>query len=63
VYKKLFVWRQRKFVKNRIGGACSMYRGKERCMQGFGGKTGDKETTWKTQEYWEDNIKMNSQEV
>ena len=25
--------------KNEIGGACSMYGGEERCVQGFGGET------------------------
>ena len=25
--------------KNGIGGACSMYEGEERCIQGFGGGT------------------------
>ena len=35
--------------KNEMGGACSTYGGEERCIQGFGGKTQRKETTWKTQ--------------
>ena len=26
---------------------CGMYRGKEMCIQGFGGETGQKETAWK----------------
>jgi len=30
-------------------GACSTYGGEERRIQGFGGKTLGKETTWKTQ--------------
>ena len=33
----------------RWGGACSMYGGEERCIQGFGEETWGKETTWKTQ--------------
>jgi hypothetical protein len=28
------------------GGACSTYVGEERCIQGYGGETGGKETTW-----------------
>jgi len=31
--------------KNEIGGTCSMYGGQERCTQGFGGETAEKETT------------------
>ena len=37
--------------KNEMGGACSMYGLEERFMQGFGGETWQKETTWKTQVY------------
>jgi len=32
-----------------MGGACSAYGGEERCIQGFGGETLMKETTWETQ--------------
>ena len=52
-----------------MGGACSTYGGEEGCIQGFGGETRGKETTWKTQVYmrrryiWEDNIKMDLQVV
>jgi hypothetical protein len=28
-----------KIKKNEMGGACSMYGGEERCVQGFGGET------------------------
>jgi hypothetical protein len=35
--------------KNEVGGACSMYGGEQRCMQGFSGETWGKETTRKTQ--------------
>jgi hypothetical protein len=34
--------------KNKIGRACSKYRGEERYIQGFGRKTYGKEATWKT---------------
>jgi hypothetical protein len=33
-----------------MGGACSTYGKEERSIQGFGGKTREKEITWKTQE-------------
>jgi len=35
--------------KDEMGGAYSTYRGEQRCLQGFGGETQGKETTWKTQ--------------
>jgi hypothetical protein len=35
--------------KNEMGGACSAYGGEERRIQGFGGETRGKETTWETQ--------------
>jgi hypothetical protein len=37
-----------KIVKNEMGGACSTYGGGEGRVQGFGGKTGKKETTGET---------------
>jgi len=36
--------------KNEMGGACNTYGGEQKCLQGFGGETCGKETTWKTQE-------------
>jgi len=41
--------RSQKMEKNEMGGACNAYGGEERCIQGFGGETCGKETTWKTQ--------------
>jgi hypothetical protein len=38
-----------KFEKNEMGGACSTYGGRERCVQGFGGETCGKETFSKAQ--------------
>jgi hypothetical protein len=35
--------------KNEMDGACSTYGGKERCIQGLGGDTGGKATTWENQ--------------
>ena len=48
--------------KNEMSGACSAYGGEERRIQGFGGETWEKETTWETLR-WKDNIKMDFQEV
>ena len=44
-----------------MGGACSAYW--ERCIQCSGGKTCGKETTWETRHRWENNTKMDLQEV
>ena len=33
-----------------MGGTCNMYGGDEKRIQGFGGETWEKETTWKAQE-------------
>ena len=44
-------------------GACSSYGGEERRIQGFGGETGGKETIGKPRGSWQDNIKMDLQEV
>jgi len=38
-----------KIGKNKMGGACSACGGEEGCIQGFGGKTQGKATTWETQ--------------
>ena len=32
-----------------MGGACSVFEGEERRIQGFGGETLGKETIWETQ--------------
>jgi hypothetical protein len=42
-----------------MGGVCT-YGGEERCIQIFGGETRGKQTTRRR---WEDNIKMNLQEM
>ena len=39
----------RKLENNEMGVACKAYGGEERRIQGFGGETWGKETTWKTQ--------------
>jgi len=38
-----------KIEKSEMGGACSAYGREERRIQGFGGETLMKESTWKTQ--------------
>ena len=47
----------------RWAGVCSAYGGEEKRIQGFGWETKGKETAWETQSSWEDNIKMDLQEV
>ena len=46
-----------------MGGACSAYGGGERCLQGFGGKPEGKKPLERPRRRWEDNIKMDLQEV
>ena len=48
---------------NEMGGTYNTYGGEERRMQGFVGEIWGKETTWKTRLGWENNIKMDLQEV
>jgi len=49
--------------KNEMGGACSTYGGEERRIQSFGGETRGKEPLGRPRHVWEDNIKMDIQEV
>ena len=47
-----------------MGGACSVYGGEERLIQGFGGgKPEGKRLLGRPRRRWEDNIKMDIQEV
>ena len=46
-----------------MGGACSAYGGGERCVQGFGGEPEGKRPLGRPRRRWEDNIKMDLQEV
>ena len=50
-------------MKNEMGGACSPYGGRERSVQGAGGETRGEETAGETKGRWEDNIRMDLQEV
>ena len=46
-----------------MGGACSAYGGEERCIQGLVGKPEGKRPLGRPRRRWEDNIKMDLQEV
>ena len=46
-----------------MGGACGAYGGAERCAQGFGRKPEGKRPLGRPRRRWEDNIKMDLQEV
>ena len=52
-----------KIEKNEMGGACSAYGGDERRIQGSGGKPEGKRPFGRPKLRWEDNIKMDLQEV
>jgi hypothetical protein len=44
--------------KIEMGGTCSMYGGEERCIQGFDGKTREKESLGRPWDRWNYNIKL-----
>jgi len=46
-----------------MGGACSTYGGEERRIQGFGGKPAGKRPIGRPRSGWENNIKIDLQEV
>ena len=46
-----------------MGEACGTYGRQKRCIQGFGGATWWKEATWRPRRRWEDDIKMDLQEL
>jgi len=46
-----------------MGRTCSNYWGEERCIQGFGGKPEGKRPFGRPRSRWEDNMKMDLQEV
>ena len=52
-----------KIEKNEMGGACGAYGGGERCAQGSGGETKGKRPLGRPTCRWEDNIKIDLQEV
>ena len=46
-----------------MGGACSAYGGEERSVQGYGEEPEGKRPLGRPRRRWEDNIKMDLQEV
>ena len=52
-----------KIEKNEVGGACGEYGGGERCAQVLVGKPEGKRPLGRPRRRWEDNIKMDLQEV
>jgi len=46
-----------------MGGACGTYGGQERCIRGLNGKPEGKRPLGRPWRRWEDNIKMDHQEV
>jgi hypothetical protein len=52
-----------KIKKNELCGACSVYGGEKRRGQGFGGKREGKRPLGTHRGSWDDNIKMDFQEV
>jgi len=46
-----------------MSGACSTYGEEERCIQGFGGRPAGKKPLGRPRHRWENNIKMDLQEV
>ena len=46
-----------------MGGACGTYGGGERCAQGSSGETRGKKPLGRHRRKWQDNIKMDFQEV
>ena len=46
-----------------MGGTCSAYGSKERCIQDFGGETRGERPLRRSMRRWEENIKMDLEEV
>jgi hypothetical protein len=46
-----------------MGGSCSTYGGEEKCTQGFGGGTSEKDLLGRSRRRWDDNIMMSLQEM
>ena len=49
--------------KDEMGGECSTYGGEQKCVQGFGVETFRKELLGRPRRKWDDNIKMDLQDV
>jgi hypothetical protein len=50
-------------MKNEMGAACGMYGGEHRCIEGSVGKPAVKRTLGRARRKWNDNTKMDLQEV
>ena len=50
-------------LKDEKGGAYGTYWGEERCMQDFGGNPEGRRPLVRPRRRWEDNIKMDIQEI
>ena len=46
-----------------MGGTCGRYGGRERCAHGFGGNLRERDHWGRPRRRWEDNIKMDLQDV
>jgi len=46
-----------------MSGACGTYRREDRCIRGFGGEPEGKRPLGRPMHRWEDNIKMDFEEV
>jgi hypothetical protein len=46
IYLYLYKYWSEQIKKNEMGGVCGTYGSQERCIQRFGEKTREKETTW-----------------
>jgi hypothetical protein len=49
--------------KSEMGGACGMYGGQERCIQGLVGRHDWKRPFGRPRSRWDDNVKIDLQEV
>jgi hypothetical protein len=49
--------------EDEMGETCSTYRVEERCIQSIGGEALGKETIWDNRHRWENNIKVDHQEI
>jgi hypothetical protein len=56
-------WNMLKIKFKKMGGACREYGREERCIQGFCGEPDGKRPPGRPSHRWEDNIKMDLQEV
>ena len=63
MYRPLLLGRHEQIEKNETGRACSTYGGEQRCVQGLVGEPEGKRQLGRSRPRWQDNIKMDLQEV